>query len=140
MIRRVLVLVLAAVTCATQALAEVTVQVRGEAPLTAEIAAWRPAEQLLVVFADGSDRLIPAYKVVKIADAAGADRTRFVFYGRGFVGNYPETYQGSRKAGSVNFKPLVYIVGVSAGLMVVFLGFFLLGGGSETNPKTLDGF
>jgi len=107
-------------------MAVISVQVRGDSTIVAEVAAWRPSEQVLVVFLEGTDRLIPAHKILKIADQSGADRTRFVVDGRGTIGSYPDAYRGSRKAQSVALRPLVVVavvavaIGVALAVVIVF--------------------
>jgi hypothetical protein len=108
--------------------AEVFVSVRGDTTIVVAVAAWRPSDQVLIVSDDGSDRLYAAHRVLKIVDSTGTDRTRFVVEGRGLVGAYPETYKGSRKAGSVAVRPLL----LGAAGLVMFAGavalLFVVGG------------
>src|SRR5512132_4027336 len=96
--------------------AEVTVHVRDEAPLAAAVAAWRPYGQILVVFRDGTDRIVSAHRVLKVVDGSGADRTRFLMYGRGFVGEYPEAYRGSRSAKPSHSRGFLAFAGTTVGV------------------------
>ena len=116
-----------------QAHAEVTVHVRDEAPLVAAVAAWRPYEQILVVFPDGTDRLVSAHRVLRVVDKSGADRTRFLMYGRGFVGEYPEAYRGSRVAKPWRPSSFIVFAGVTVGVALVVYGAILIAIGSQAN-------
>ena len=110
---------------------DVVVDVRGESTVVAAAAAWRPSDQVLLVFADGTDRLVAGYKVRKIVDSEGKDRTRFVVEGRGLVGVYPDSYKGSRKAGSVALKPLLLGGAVAVSFAAVVVTILLLSGGIQ---------
>lgn len=109
----------------------ITVHVRDEAPLTAAVAAWRPYEQILVVFQDGTDRVVPAHRVLKVVDGSGTDRTRFLIHGRGFVGEYPEAYRGARSPKPSHSRSFLAFAGAALGAALLAFAIVTIAIGSQ---------
>lgn len=110
------------------------VEIRGDSTVAAEAVAWRPADQVLLVFRDGSDRLVMVNKVRRITDTKGADRTRYVIDGRGKLGEYPPNYAGPPQGKNPWLKPVLIGLGVGAAFFLLLGVLFLTGAGTGTNP------
>ncbi len=78
----------------THAHAEVTVVIEEESPLTASAVGWRSSDFVVVVFADGTERLVGIHKIRAIVDESGQDRTEYVLQERKAVGTPPPGYEG----------------------------------------------
>ena len=127
-----------ALTLASTSVAETAafVDIRGDSTVAVEAAAHQPGDQVLLFFADGTERLVMTHRIRKITDMQGRDRTRFVMDGRGTVGALPAGYKSPVSAGSPLTRPILTGVLVGAGAFAVLLVLVngLSGHSNETNP------